>query len=58
MDYDAVVTITQSVALVFFITLFVVIVAYAFWPGNRRKFEDAAQLPFETGEATDKSGKS
>ena len=42
----------------FFITLFVVVVAYVFWPGNRRKFEDAAQLPFETGDATDQNGKS
>ncbi|MDH3580798.1 MAG: cbb3-type cytochrome c oxidase subunit 3 [Hyphomicrobiales bacterium] len=57
MNYDAVVTITQSLALVFFVTLFVVIVAYVFWPGNRRKFEDAAKLPFEPGEAPDQNGK-
>ena len=57
MNYDAIVTITQSLALVFFVTLFVVIVAYVFWPGNRRKFEDAAQLPFERGEVPERNGK-
>ncbi len=41
------VTITQSLALIFFIILFVLVVGYVFWPGNKRKFEDAAQLPFE-----------
>ena len=46
MDYEAVVTITQSLALIFFVVMFIVVVAYAFWPGNKRKFEDAARQPF------------
>ncbi len=29
----------------FFVALFVVIVAYAFWPRNRTKFDDAAHIP-------------
>lgn len=49
MDYDAAVTITQSVALVFFFILFVLVVAYVFWPGNKRKFDRASRLPFQKG---------
>ncbi len=47
MDYEAIVTITQSLALIFFIILFVIVVAYVFWPGNKDKFERAAQQPFD-----------
>lgn len=47
MDYEMMVTITQSLALVFFIALFVIVVGYVFWPGNKDKFHRASLLPFE-----------
>ncbi len=28
-----------------FVAIFVAIMAYALWPGNRRKFDDAAKMP-------------
>jgi len=28
-----------------FVAIFLAILAYALWPGNRRAFDDAAQLP-------------
>jgi cytochrome c oxidase cbb3-type subunit IV len=28
-----------------FVTIFLGILAYALWPGNRDKFEDAARMP-------------
>ncbi len=49
MSYEQVATISQVAALLFFFALFVGIVIYAFWPGNKKKFEEAAQLPFEQG---------
>lgn len=54
MDYDALVTITQSIALILFIVMFAVVVAYAFWPGNKRKFENAARLPLRQGADQDR----
>jgi cytochrome c oxidase cbb3-type subunit 4 len=35
------------VALLIFIGLFIAVIAYVFWPGNRKKFKQAAQLPLE-----------
>ena len=54
MDYETMVIITQSLALLFFIALFILVVGYVFWPGNKDKFDRAAQLPFERGGANSK----
>ncbi len=51
MDYETMVIITQSLALLFFIALFVLVLGYVFWPGNKHKFERASRLPFEQGGA-------
>ncbi len=50
MEYETVVQITQIVALLFFFGLFAVIVIYVFWPGNKKKFDEASRLPFESDE--------
>jgi cytochrome c oxidase cbb3-type subunit 4 len=47
MSYEQVASISQVAALIFFMALFIGIVAYAFWPGNKKKFEEAAKLPFK-----------
>ena len=52
MDYLTLVVITQILALFFFFALFAGVLAYVLWPGNKSKFERAAQLPFDTGEPT------
>ncbi|MFN3867700.1 MAG: cbb3-type cytochrome c oxidase subunit 3 [Hyphomicrobiaceae bacterium] len=41
MSYDTVATFSQVTSLLFFIALFIGVVAYAFWPGNSRKFDEA-----------------
>ena len=38
MTYDTVATFSQVTSLLFFFALFIAVVAYAFWPGNRGKF--------------------
>jgi cytochrome c oxidase cbb3-type subunit 4 len=48
MTYEQVASISQVAALLFFIALFAAVVVYAFWPGNKKKFEEAAQLPLES----------
>jgi len=47
MTYEQVASVSQVAALLFFIALFVGVVIYAFWPGNKKRFEEAAQLPLE-----------
>jgi cytochrome c oxidase cbb3-type subunit IV len=47
MTYEAASVLSQIVVLVLFVGLFIAIVAYVFWPGNKKKFDDAAQLPLD-----------
>lgn len=47
MTYEQVVSITQIAALLFFVAVFVGVLIYAFWPGNKKRFEEAARLPLE-----------
>jgi cytochrome c oxidase cbb3-type subunit 4 len=47
MTYEQVAGITQVVALLFFIALFVGVVIYAFWPGNKKRFEEDAKIPLK-----------
>jgi cytochrome c oxidase cbb3-type subunit 4 len=53
MTYEQVASITQVAALVLFVVLFVGVLIYAFWPGNKKRFEDAARLPLEKGPPED-----
>ena len=41
MSYDTVAQFSQVASLLLFIALFLGVIAYAFWPGNRRRFDDA-----------------
>lgn len=47
MTYEQVASISQVVALIFFVALFAGVLLYAFWPGNKKRFEQAARLPLE-----------
>ena len=53
MSYETIAGSTQTIALVLFFIVFLVIVAYALWPGNRDKFERAARLPLEGASGPD-----
>ena len=60
MSYEQVASITQIAALLLFIALFIGILIYAFWPGNKKRFDEAARLPLEkdpdSDEDKDKDG--
>ena len=45
MTYEQVAGITQVAALLFFVALFAVVAIYAFWPGNKKRFEKDAEIP-------------
>jgi cytochrome c oxidase cbb3-type subunit 4 len=41
MTYDVIATFSQVTSLVMFIAMFLAVLAYALWPGNKKRFEDA-----------------
>ena len=41
MTYDAVATISQVTSLLMFVAMFVAVLAYALWPKNGPRFEEA-----------------
>ena len=47
MTYEQVASITQVSALLLFIAMFLAVLIYTFWPGNKKRFERAARLPLE-----------
>lgn len=47
MTHQAATVLSQTIALILFVGLFVGILAYVFWPGNKKKFDEAAELPLD-----------
>ena len=47
MTYEQVASITQVGALLGFVALFVGVLVYAFWPGNKKRFEEDARIPLK-----------
>ena len=47
MDYETMASFAQSWGLIYFLLLFVVVFAYAYWPRNKAKFDRAANMPFD-----------
>jgi cytochrome c oxidase cbb3-type subunit 4 len=47
MTHQTATVLSQTIALILFVGLFVGILAYVFWPGNKAKFDEAAELPLD-----------
>ena len=47
MSYDLVATVSQVTSLLMFIVMFVVVVAYAFWPRNQARFQEAQRTALD-----------
>jgi len=45
--YDDVLAFAQSWGAVYFMVLFAIALAYALWPSNRARFQEAARIPLE-----------
>ncbi len=45
--YKLLASFAQSAGVLYFMAMFLGVVAYALWPSNREKFEDAARIPFK-----------
>lgn len=47
MTYNTVATFTQVTSMLMFISLFFAVIAYAFWPGNKERFDKAQAKALE-----------
>jgi cytochrome c oxidase cbb3-type subunit 4 len=47
VTYEGISYFAQTWGLVYLVAMFVVVLVYVCRPGNRKKFEDAAQIPFK-----------
>jgi cytochrome c oxidase cbb3-type subunit IV len=47
MTYEQLSAFAQTSGMIYFITIFVAVCIYAFWPKNKAKFDKAAQVPLE-----------
>lgn len=47
MNYEQIAHFASTYGLIYFIILFAGVLAYAFWPKNKEKFEKAARRPLE-----------
>lgn len=47
MAYEDVKTYAAMAGLLIFIALFIGVLVYAFWPGNKARFEQARSIPLE-----------
>jgi cytochrome c oxidase cbb3-type subunit 4 len=45
VDYESVASMTRIIGLLFFVAMFIGVVVYAFWPGNKKQFEEDAKIP-------------
>jgi cytochrome c oxidase cbb3-type subunit IV len=41
MTYDVIAALSQVVSLLMFVAMFLAVVVYALWPGNKPRFEEA-----------------
>ena len=55
MTYDFVATFSQVTSLLMFVAMFFAVLAYAMWPGNKKRFEDAQKraLDLESARSVD-----
>lgn len=49
MSYETVATYSQVISLLLFIALFLAVLAYAYWPSNRDRLEQAQRQALDLG---------
>ncbi|MBS0534721.1 MAG: cbb3-type cytochrome c oxidase subunit 3 [Proteobacteria bacterium] len=45
--YQAAAEFAQRWGLVYFVTIFAVVLAYALWPSRQKQFDEAARIPLQ-----------
>jgi len=56
MTYDTIATLSQVTSLLMFIAMFAAVLAYALWPSNKSRFEEAQRraLDLKSGPSSDR----
>lgn len=49
-DHDTLVGLAKSFGLFYLIAMSIAVLAYVFWPGNKKTFDKAKQAPLDDGE--------
>ncbi len=47
MTYEEIASLSGTIGLISFMTMFAVVLAYALWPHNKSKFDKAARAPLD-----------
>ena len=47
MTYESAVSISAMAGLIIFISLFIGVLAFVFWPGHQKGFEEASRIPLQ-----------
>ncbi len=47
MNYQDVLYVSETYGLLYLMLLFAIVLVYALWPRNKKKFDDAARMPLE-----------
>jgi cytochrome c oxidase cbb3-type subunit 4 len=45
--YRQVAEFAQTWGLIYFVAVFLAVVVYAFWPSNKKKFDEASRIPLD-----------
>lgn len=45
--YKFLAQLAQSAGLIYFVTVFLIVCAYALWPRNKARFDEAAAIPLK-----------
>jgi cytochrome c oxidase cbb3-type subunit 4 len=56
MTYETIATFSQVTSLLMFIVMFIVVLAYALWPRNGQRFEQAQRRALDLDRASPNSG--
>ena len=47
MTYEDVASLSGTIGLILFMSMFAIVLAYALWPRNKAKFDKAARAPLD-----------
>jgi len=47
MTYESIQALCGMAGLFLFVTLFIIVVTFALWPGNKKSFDEASLIPLE-----------
>jgi cytochrome c oxidase cbb3-type subunit IV len=56
MTYDTIATVSQVISLMMFVAMFLAVLAYALWPKNKPRFEEAQRRALDLGPRSSTGG--